>query len=362
MPVAASPAPKNRIFCSASLPPVTRSADRMPASATAAVPWMSSLKRADAVAVLLQQPERVVVGEVLELDDHPGEDLLRRRDELVDQLVVRGAGDALLVQADVERIGEQLLVVGAHVEHDRQALRRVDAGAGGVERELADRDAHAVGAEVAQPEDALAVGDDDHRDVAVRPVAQDVGDAAPVVRADEQPARALEDVAELLAGEADRRRVDDRHHLVRIVDHDPEEQRLVAVVQRREVDELLEAGRLAAEVLEDPRHLLLLREHVRGQQAADAQRVALGLGERHALVQRRLAQQRGAPGKPRGNARARRALLGLAHILLSLGCRGMGLRARRARLSSPYARQIVSGTILIAPQGHSATQMPQPLQ
>jgi hypothetical protein len=27
-----------------------------------------------------------------------------------------------------------------------------------------------------------------------------------------------------------------------------------------------------------------------------------------------------------------------------------------------YARQIVSGTILIAPHGHSDTQMPQPLQ
>ena len=43
MPVAASPAPMNRIFWSASLPPVTRSAEKMPASATAAVPWMSSL-------------------------------------------------------------------------------------------------------------------------------------------------------------------------------------------------------------------------------------------------------------------------------------------------------------------------------
>ena len=65
------------------------------------------------------------------------------------------------------------------------------AGAGRVERELADGDAHAVRAEVAEPEDALAVGDDDDAR-AVRPVPQHLGDAPAVVGADEQPARALE--------------------------------------------------------------------------------------------------------------------------------------------------------------------------
>ena len=44
MPVAASPAPRNSTVWSASLPPVTRNAENRPASATAAVPWMSSLK------------------------------------------------------------------------------------------------------------------------------------------------------------------------------------------------------------------------------------------------------------------------------------------------------------------------------
>jgi hypothetical protein len=44
MPVAASPAPRKSSVWSASLPPVVRNADMMPASATAAVHWMSSLK------------------------------------------------------------------------------------------------------------------------------------------------------------------------------------------------------------------------------------------------------------------------------------------------------------------------------
>ena len=71
----------------------------------------------------------------------------------------------------------QLLVVGADVERHRQARVRIDAGAGGVERELADRNAHAVGAEIAEAEDPLSVGDDDDADVLLRPVAEDAPDA-----------------------------------------------------------------------------------------------------------------------------------------------------------------------------------------
>ncbi len=45
MPVAASPAPKHRNVCSAMRLLVTRSAEKMPATVTDAVPWMSSLKQ-----------------------------------------------------------------------------------------------------------------------------------------------------------------------------------------------------------------------------------------------------------------------------------------------------------------------------
>ena len=47
----------------------------------------------------------------------------------------------------------------------------MDAGAGRIERQLADRNAHAVGAEIAEAEDALAVGDHDQLG-RIGPVAQ----------------------------------------------------------------------------------------------------------------------------------------------------------------------------------------------
>ena len=64
---------------SLSLPPLTRSAVNRPASATAAVPWMSSLKVGNLVAVFVQQMERRVIGEVLELDQHARENCYARR-------------------------------------------------------------------------------------------------------------------------------------------------------------------------------------------------------------------------------------------------------------------------------------------
>ena len=57
------------------------------------------------------------------------------------------------------------------------------AGAGRVERKLADRDAHAQRAEIPEPEDALAVGDDDETDALDSASAQHFGDAAAIPRA-----------------------------------------------------------------------------------------------------------------------------------------------------------------------------------
>ena len=85
--------------------------------------------------------------------------------------------------AEVQRIGEEERVVRADVQGHRQRQRRMDAGGGRVERQLADRDRHPARALVAEPEDPLVVGDDDQPDVVVRAVAEDLGDPVDIVPA-----------------------------------------------------------------------------------------------------------------------------------------------------------------------------------
>jgi hypothetical protein len=68
-------------------------------------------------------------------------------------------------------------------------------------------DAHAVGAEVTQAQDALAIGDYDHGRLLDGPVVDDLRHGATVLDGDVEAAGALEDVPVLLAGLAHRGRV-----------------------------------------------------------------------------------------------------------------------------------------------------------
>ena len=134
-------------------------------------------------------------------------------------------------------------MVGAHVEADRQRLRGVDARRCDVERELADRDAHAARALVAEAEDALVVRHHDQAHVLVGVVGEHLAHAALVLGRDPEAARAPEDLAVLLARQPHRGRVDDRQELLEVVAEHPVEQVLVAVLQRGEADVALERRR-----------------------------------------------------------------------------------------------------------------------
>src|SRR3974390_351507 len=109
-------------------------------------------------------------------------------DEAVDKFIVFRAAHALVLPADIERIGQVLLVVGADVEDDRQRGRWMKSGAGGGERQLADRNAHAAGALIAEAEDTLAVADHDGLDAIKTPVTENAADVVLVRHAEKQAA------------------------------------------------------------------------------------------------------------------------------------------------------------------------------
>lgn len=70
--------------------------------------------------------------------------------------------DTGVLVSEVQRIVEITFGVRADVEDNRQRAAGINTGAGGVKGELADRNAHAVDAEVAEAENTLAVSHDDH--------------------------------------------------------------------------------------------------------------------------------------------------------------------------------------------------------
>src|SRR5260370_20303751 len=97
----------------------------------------------------------------------------------MDEGRIRCAGCGVRPKAEMERVVEQDLIVRSDVENDRQAVLRRHAGAGGIERELAERDAHPASAEIAKTKDALAVSDDDEAYIPFRPIAKQLLQTTP---------------------------------------------------------------------------------------------------------------------------------------------------------------------------------------
>ena len=167
----------------------------------------------------------------------------------------------------------------------------MDAGASGIERELAHRNAHTRSAQIAEAQDALAVGDHNDAHILAGPVAENL-DNPPLVRSrDEHAPRPAKDVSILLAGLPHRRGVDDGHHLLNMVQHHTVEQGLVPPLEGHHVDISFQVIRFFVKVLHDAQDLLILGGDIRRQQSSQTQRVPLLVGEGRPFVQGRVVQQ-----------------------------------------------------------------------
>ncbi len=197
-----------------------------------------------------------------------------------------------MAPAEVLRVLEELDVVGAHIEDDRQGAGGIYPADEDVQRKLADRDAHPADALIAEAEDALAVGHHDHVRIAVGSVVDHLGQPVAVRIGHEEPPWPPVDLAESFAGHPDGRGVDDRHRLGDVVAQDPVEEGLVAVLQRAEIDVLVEIVSPRGELVPAVFNLLVEGLLRRWQQTQQPVSLALLAGERGALGGQRIEQLR----------------------------------------------------------------------
>ena len=114
---------------------------------------------------------------------------------------------------------------------------------------------------------------------------QQLGDASPVFGGNEQPAGPAKDGAIFLACLTHRRGVHQGHHFFQVIDQHAIEQDFIAILKRAEGHVPLEIVVLAVEILQHAVDLHVLRQDRGGQQASQAERLPLGLGEGRAFVQ-----------------------------------------------------------------------------
>ena len=246
---------------------------------------------AEPVAIGGEQAAGVLAGEILPLQEDVRPALFDRANEIIDESVVILAAHALVPPAEVERVVQAVDIVGTDVEQDRQRVHRVDAGAGDIERQLADRDAHAAGALIAETQNALAVADHDDAHVVEMLAGEDFGNSMPVRIAEEDAARLAPDLAEPLASFADGRRIDERQKLLDMFHEHRIEQRLVRIFEIAQKGVFLEIAGDGAQRFYAAVELLVEGADMGRQQPVQAQRVAFGLGEGRALVEHRVIDE-----------------------------------------------------------------------
>ena len=266
------------------------------------------VERAQPVTKARELGQRVGLQKVFPLQDGVRVHAHDGVDESVDEVLIRRSPDPSVPQAEIQRVVQPLLIVGAHVEQDRQRQIRRDSGARGVEGQLPDRDSHPADPLIAEPEDPLTVGDDDDSRQP-RMVGEDGVDVVPLLVRDVKAARVAVDVRGPLARLAHHRRVHDRHHLVDVVVEEAEEQRLVPVLQAGEVDVTLERRLLDAIVLVHTSELLLHRADGWRHEPVEAELCAFRCRERRALVREGIAEQRLAARVDRDVLLARDAIV-----------------------------------------------------
>ena len=140
--------------------------------------------------------------------------------------------------ADVRGIVQQILPVGADVEHHRDDAGRVDAAGRRVNRQLADGDLDSAHAPVADSQNLFGVGGDDQVDIAGAGAESGkcLLDGLGMVDGEVHAARAPALMVVLLHRHAHGEVVDDRDHFPQVFGEQPVEEHLVAVVQGGEVD------------------------------------------------------------------------------------------------------------------------------
>ena len=112
-----------------------------------------------------------------------------------------------------------------------------------------------------------------------------------VRQAQKQAAGFAKNVAEKLAAETHRRRVDDGHHLLDVLRQQRVEQGLVGVLQAAQEDVLVQVAGLTAEGGQPALDLHVEGRDVRRQETVQVERIALVVGESRPLVQQRIVEE-----------------------------------------------------------------------
>jgi hypothetical protein len=176
-----------------------------------------------------------------------------------------------LPYAEIELVVEQFQPVGAHIQLDRHGVKRIDAAADGVQRQLANRDGQATVALIADAENGRGVGGDDHPHIVPGKLRTTLAARSMLSGENDSPRGILVQMAELLHRLTDGRGVDDRHHFFEMPFQQGVKQGFSPFLQGAQILVFGDRIGFAQEAAVDPLDLLLQGINLRRQQTIQPQ-------------------------------------------------------------------------------------------
>jgi hypothetical protein len=226
------------------------------------------------------------------LHERAGQQRAHGLDEFLDEVEVSISAQTVVRPAEILIVAEQFLVVGPEIETDGQRIARIDAGTGRIQCELSEGNSHSASPLVTDAEDGFVVRHHDQTRAAGRSrILENLDHATLHVGRDPQTPALLKHVAEALRGQADGRRVDNRHELFEMLAEHTIEENLVTIAQRCNRDVFLQRIGVPGYLRVDASCLLVERLASMRQQPLDAERAPLLRAECRALVQQRGSNQ-----------------------------------------------------------------------
>jgi len=186
---------------------------------------------ADLCAIPVEQVKGSGVAKVLKLYHHSRETLHQSHQHLLAKCIVLASPDTCLLQPRVEFVIDQRLRVGAHVDREWDAPVRMDSTAGSVQVEFSHRDAHAIDAQVSQPQDPLAIRQHHHVHIIAGPVVNDLLYASPALDRNVHAFRLSDDLSVLLTCFSNSRCIDPGHHIVNVCGNQLIEKNIIAILK-----------------------------------------------------------------------------------------------------------------------------------
>ena len=122
------------------------------------------IERADLIAVLFQYIGGVIAAEIFPVEQYIREQRRSLFNECFDEWVISLPGHAFVLVAKIELIFQQLFVVCARIDHNRQHLLRIQSRSDCVDGQFPDRNRDALDAPIADAQHPFAIRDDHHFD------------------------------------------------------------------------------------------------------------------------------------------------------------------------------------------------------